>query len=800
MTIRYVDLEAGNDVNDGLSFANRKKTITSASTGASAGDVVRVMGSLAPTSLGQNGTWISQKLQATVAIASSTNATPIVVTTSANHGYANGDTVYITGHTTNTNANGMWEIANKTDTTFELIGSTGNGVGGASGTVRLRNNSRVMLTSAVTQNIASWKNLGEGRVAWTQSANVTASLSTSAFKCADVSDSFVIAAGFTTGLAAYFATGLLDLSTKQQVSFWIKQTTGTVAIAGDVSLRLCSDTVGAVSVQTLAIPALGALNAWVPITINIGGALPAVVNSIALYVDTDRGAQTFLISNVVACKAATSLTSWIGKNAAGETWWPIQSINGTRVVIDQSPDAVPTSTFWRGYYGASETVTTWKREAIANAEPAAATSTVVDSVAASGSLGSLIAIEGGWDRTGMSTQTLETWIDGRNGKGSGLQLSSKSYITLNKFSPQRFYIGIELVGACVGCEFDDLTCNANVLYGLTLSTSSTDVLIGDMISCDGGNYGLSQTNNVRITLTSLLAHSHGVSPVIAGSGAHSGTFATITAGNNGTGSGVQTIPFGAYETIVANDNAGVGIYVPERVTISSATANRNSTHGMSLVGVDSKIRNLAAADNTTSGVFTSGHSDRNLVENYTSSGNGASITVSGSGANVIKGASIAEAAVANVTAAVHGSVLLHAYGDSANDHRGYYDGGRIDSEATVRHTASGISWKLSPSSVTRNAMRPLALPVGRFLVTADVETTITLWMRRTNTGLTARLLLRGGQVAGVTNDVSTDMTAAADTWEQVSITFTPTATEVVEVEAQCWGGTTYSLYVDDVAI
>ena len=167
---------------------------------------------------------------------------------------------------------------------------------------------------------------------------------------------------------------------------------------------------------------------------------------------------------------------------------------------------------------------------------------------------------------------------------------------------------------------------------------------------------------------------------------------------------------------------------------------------------------------------------------------------------MIKGASIAEAAVANVTAAVHGSVLLHAYGDSANDHRGYYDGGRIDSEATVRHTASGISWKLSPSSVTRNAMRPLALPVGRFLVTADVETTITLWMRRTNTGLTARLLLRGGQVAGVTNDVSTDMTAAADTWEQVSITFTPTATEVVEVEAQCWGGTTYSLYVDDVAI
>lgn len=74
------------------------------------------------------------------AIASSTNATPIVVTATS-HGFANGDIVYIAGHTTNTCANGVWQIANQATNTFELTDPVtgtnvvGNGVGGATGYV-----------------------------------------------------------------------------------------------------------------------------------------------------------------------------------------------------------------------------------------------------------------------------------------------------------------------------------------------------------------------------------------------------------------------------------------------------------------------------------------------------------------------------------------------------------------------------------------------------------------------------------------------------------------------------------------
>lgn len=71
-------------------------------------------------------------------IVSSTNATPIVVTSTA-HGFTNGDLVFIDGHTVNTAANGFWKIANVAANTFELTNpvsaanAVGNGVGGATG-------------------------------------------------------------------------------------------------------------------------------------------------------------------------------------------------------------------------------------------------------------------------------------------------------------------------------------------------------------------------------------------------------------------------------------------------------------------------------------------------------------------------------------------------------------------------------------------------------------------------------------------------------------------------------------------
>ena len=68
------------------------------------------------------------------AIASSTNANPIVVTATA-HGLVTGDLVTVRSHTTNTAANGTWTVTKLTADTLSLNSSVGNGTGGATGTI-----------------------------------------------------------------------------------------------------------------------------------------------------------------------------------------------------------------------------------------------------------------------------------------------------------------------------------------------------------------------------------------------------------------------------------------------------------------------------------------------------------------------------------------------------------------------------------------------------------------------------------------------------------------------------------------
>jgi hypothetical protein len=66
-----------------------------------------------------------------VAVTSSTDATPIVVTASS-HGFTNGQRVLIYGHTTNIAANGIYKVAAATTNTFALVDEiTGASVAGS---------------------------------------------------------------------------------------------------------------------------------------------------------------------------------------------------------------------------------------------------------------------------------------------------------------------------------------------------------------------------------------------------------------------------------------------------------------------------------------------------------------------------------------------------------------------------------------------------------------------------------------------------------------------------------------------
>ena len=547
--------------------------------------------------------------------------------------------------------------------------------------------STVTLASALTAVIEDCED------AWVASANVTATTSTTN-KEGTNSCSLAIAAGFTTGKVAYEAlAGSTDFSGYQQVSFWIRS---SVAIsAGVLTLDLCSDTIGATSVNSIAIPAIPGTARWQVVTVDTGGALGAAIQSISINAVSDPGTPTILIDNIIACKASSSadsltLSSLISKNSAEqggtEAWYGIQSINGTTVILDA--DTNTEAGVGRGYSGTTETVTTYKRETI-KTTPGAATSTVIQEVMDSGTLAlGNIQFQGGYD-TGTGNQTGETFFDGQNGNGYGIYINGKSYTLLNYINTVRYYYGVYY----------------NTSYNNTITTLS------NANNNNIGVYAIYSNNNTIVTLSN------------------------------------------------ANNNASYGV-----------DYNESS---------DNTIKSLSTTGNATAGIFN----------NY--------------GRNYISNALIAEATeVAGYINFINSRLFSNKHDQTADNHWIFTDGGTINSQTTVRHTASGVAWKFAITSANRASNYPLNLSIAKIAVTANNLVTVKVWVYKDNaTTVGAKLVCRGGQIAGVTNDVTATAADVLTTWEELTITFTPTEAGVVEIEG--WGyyiSGNSNVYFDDITI
>jgi hypothetical protein len=402
----------------------------------------------------------------------------------------------------------------------------------------------------------------------------------------------------------------------------------------------------------------------------------------------------------------------------------------------------------RGYSGTTESVTTYIVNPIV-------LSTDVGTINASGTLNLPINISGGWSRTDMSVQNGLTCIRQVNQSVTGFTLSSKNDINISNIIHVGGGTGIN----CTSCTRVSLS-NIQIISSSALGVST----IGDV-----------SLNNIFISGTtgnSLVLYSGAyVNTVVIKSSISNGVICsdselyTITVSNCGA-SGLSILQGNICRDIISKDNVQYGIVIGK-------------------FG-NSKIYNLTTSGNTLAGIQYD--------------------AAKTSGYNFIRNTSVAESTKVSTSfpagsTSFSGGLRIEKYEGVITDIRHWVFGGLIVSDAGAdRHTASGIAWKISPTSALRISSTPIILPLTRVAVNANALVTVKAWMKRSNTGLTGKLVCKKSQIAGVANEVSASVTAIADTYEELTITFIPTETGVVEIEAQAYGGTTYSLFIDDMTI
>tara|TARA_B100000427_G_scaffold224201_1_gene187869 strand:+ start:627 stop:3278 length:2652 start_codon:yes stop_codon:yes gene_type:complete len=877
MTTYYVDLKDGNDSNDGTTFANRKKTIFACQSLSYDGnnDEIRVKTTGGPTLLDNNAKiWNTladgardARYISSVSFSSTEGETSITI---SSHGCQTGETIAIYGGSaSNQNLDGTYEVTRVDANNVKLQGYTCNsgldGQTSSGGYWRKLRSKTILLSSAKTKNIAS---TGSRTTAWTASTNVTCTLATNYAQWGSshnwmehaYSDKIAIGGDFTTGKAAYFATGSLNLSGYQQVSLYFQQQSGTKVDGGNYSIKLCTDTQGDTPAHTMALDNYGGTTkGFRPQTKDFGSNLNSAIQSIALYVDTDQGAQDIYLNNIIACKDSSdadslTLNSIVGlkDSATCPHWYAIESINDKRILLNTR--RINDGYFIYSYYawagvdwdqkqcrggtppgaiaGIARTTTAQTGVSMYKIEPLSikdmglslqtGSSSQIDATKLTSWAGTSSArhkISGGWNATDMSTQDAwpVTCVDFINMYGYAWYFSNCNYTDFSDFIGVRGYYSM-MFSSCSYSSFDHVGGTCSNQTSLYMSSCSNQT---------GNWYVWGNQSQYAVQISSTNQYVSGISSIFGTSGNYAvnlssnnnnARFTKIFASNAGQGmngyftsnQGMTIDEYWSYDQAYGNGTYGAAYWSNCNGAYIGVCTNVNTEDGFGNFESTGTVQynvGFSTSDDTstTSGGIQGGSNYYYGV--YTGSNGYLEILNGGemhkrpylySGGfktNKLVYLDSQSPSISN-----NATWLSKNHDNVTGDHKNYYQYGNVAPNTSIRHTASGISWKIDIDSSSASSGSPIEWELAKVIVNSGSLVTMKIWVYRDGTGVNGGIRVKSGAIGGVTSNVDAVISdTTINSWVECSLTFTPTEAGAVTVYAMGYyiNSTSHYVYLDD---
>jgi hypothetical protein len=580
------------------------------------------------------------------------------------------------------------------------------------------------------------------------SANVTTSNVTANRKIGARATTAVTATAFTTGKIAYYTLpSTVDASAYQQISL-IVRVQGAVLTAGLFEVWLCSDAIGDTFVHKIPVT-VGSAITFTPNVWDSGGALSSNINSISLQALTDYASCTHIVQNIIACKApdATDLLTHLSliRDPLGNLY-PVQTIDGTTVRLGRGNSGLGSSDVTtRNFVGTTGAVACDSINPIivSNFITAAQRETTE-----AGTLSAPFTWSGGWNRTDMSTQDTgaETWWSTRFAGANAFDLRHTFQIVERMSFSHTTSAGLAIAGD-----------THNVIYRNAVGAVGNQ---GAGVFVNSSTAANLYQKRVEIDVDQISRN-----------------------GENGYSDNNATRHLVFKARRIEGNSIGVLISNVSRPQIIRVTQLRNN-----ITGLQQGTRAGSAR------VVLSG------VETFS---NGSFDVTAGTNADDLYLVDCA-APVINISTAtgtdLQTRIYCQRYNRTDGDHRIFSLPMRAATDTSVTYSGSGASWRMDVLTTGPYAAIPATIPLAQVACAGGAAVTITAQVRRTNTGLTAGIRVQGMLYPGVDTGVTDEMTAAANTWEELSITFTPNEDCVVELEGYAYGGTTYSAYFDELTI
>ena len=125
--------------------------------------------------------------------------------------------------------------------------------------------------------------------------------------------------------------------------------------------------------------------------------------------------------------------------------------------------------------------------------------------------------------------------------------------------------------------------------------------------------------------------------------------------------------------------------------------------------------------------------------------------------------------------------------DTPGNHWGFFTGGTANIQTSVVHASEPVAWKVSLTSTNASQYNPITIRLGPFAVAASALVTITAWIKKDHATDVAAKLYVEDELYNLDGVVADSATKADDTsWEELTITFTPTEKGAIPVFVDAW--------------
>ena len=435
------------------------------------------------------------------------------------------------------------------------------------------------------------------------------------------------------------------------------------------------------------------------------------------------------------------------------------------------------ATLYKKYPSATASGHSSQKLGVTSTGAAAANTTEIQVVSSSGNSLAFLYISGGWDLS-TEAQTGQTWFRQMHGTfanryGYGLYMSGNSYTNLDKLNFLRYNYGI-YYNSGNNNTITSATCNSNI-NGIYYNSGNNNTITS--ATCNSNINGIYYTASSNNTITSATCNSNA-----------SGIYYTTSSNNTITSATCNSNTYGIY--YVSSSNS----------TITSATCNSNA-YGIYYNGsINSTITSATCNSNSNYGIYYNG-SNNNTIYALSTTGNTTGGIYADNANNICHSPTIAES-----TKVVTGTAYYANTRQYINNLGGFsyvYSNYATANSQNATAGGTGKEWKFAITNAARNTIYPFYIPIARAAVAANSQVTVTLYFKKSGTGIAGGLRCRVNQLAW--SDGTSDLTVTCPdntSRNQVTLQFTPTEAGVVEIEAGAWyvSNTTQTVIVDDIAI